>query len=368
MKTKRKSRPNRMWTGMLLFCSYLLYPSIVKAEDEEHQSTSPQISGFIETTYNLNFAFPLTNSLRSYDARANQILLNNAHFSLSGSSKVLMYTAEIDFGTDASVHGLVHQGISGINGGPIGVDIQEAYITYQPLKEIGLTVGRFVTLEGIEVIEGPANPTISRGYLFGLAEPFSHVGGYFKISPSDSFFIKLGAINGWDLFLDNNNFKTIISEIGFNFDPVAFDIAYYVGAEQPANNTNLRHSVDLTGITKIIPNVDLWFQGNYGTERKAALDGKDASWYGFGLQPLISLTDSHLLGVRYELFSDSGGARTGTSELLAHNLSIVPTYKLNSFMLRGEYRLDLANKEAFLTEKGTSKTSNTVSLGFSYNF
>ena len=51
-------------------------------------------------------------------------------------------------------------------------------IDYVP-GDLTLTGGKFVTYEGIEVIEGPVNPTLTRGFLFGLAEAIGHVG--FKV-------------------------------------------------------------------------------------------------------------------------------------------------------------------------------------------
>lgn len=352
-----------MKSSVIKYFSVSLLFLLVSVSSISAQKTGPILSGYVETSYNYNFGKGTANSLRSYDARANQILLNNVHLNLSGStSEKVSYFADIDFGTDAAVHGLVHQ--TGIGSGPIAVDIQEAALTYSFSDKFKFTAGKFVTFEGIEVIEGPVNPTISRGYLFGLAEPFTHVGGYLTFAASPEIELRLGVVNGWDLLVDNNPDKTIISRVGLNFgDPLTLGISYYTGVEQ-VSSSDARNSFDVTGLTKIIPSVALNFQVNYGTE---TISGVDTKWFGFGVQPVITLTESIDLGLRAEYFADEDGARTGVNDLKAFNFTIVPTFKYDGVALRVEYRLDSANSEVFTEKSEISKTSNTISFGVSYN-
>lgn len=341
--------------------------AIVSGQNSFAQN-GPHFSGYIESSYNYNFAKGTTNTLRSYDARANQIMLNNVHIVASGTpSEKVNYFAELDFGTDAAVHGLVHQ--TSLGAGPVAVDVQEAAITYSVSNKFKFTGGKYVTFEGIELIEGPLNPTISRGYLFGLAEPYTHVGGYVNLIPTKEIDIKLGVVNGWDLLVDNNTDKTIISRFGVNLgDLLAFGISFLTGVEQ-VNSDNWRNSIDLTGVTKAISGVALNFQVNYGTETFTDSSGADTDtkWYGFTLQPLIALSQMFDLGLRAEYFADDQGARTGIVNLSAFNFTIVPMFKYNGFMFRFEYRFDSSNKEIFVEENGTAKTSGTISLAISCN-
>lgn len=325
-------------------------------------SKAQDFSGYIDASYNYNFSGGMTNSLRSYDARANQILLNNVHLGIAGTpSDKVSYYAEVDFGTDAAVHGLLHQ--SGLGAGPVAVDIQEAAITYAFSDAVKFTGGKFVTFQGIEVIESPLNPTISRGYLYGLSEAYTHVGGYFTFIPSGVIDLKVGVINGWDLLIDNNMDKSFISRLGVNLgDPLAFGISFYTGIEQ-VNSENWRNSVDITGVTKVIPGITLYFQGNYGTETFTDISGDtDTKWFGFGLQPVIALTEMFDLGFRAEYFADDQGARTGIPSLNAFNLTLVPTIKCEAATFRFEYRFDSSNKEIFIEETGVADNSSTVSF------
>ncbi len=327
------------------------------------QKTGPVFSGYIDASYDYNFSKGTTNSLRSYDARANQILLNNVHLVASGTpSNKLSYMAEFDFGTDAAVHGVLHQ--TALGAGPVAIDLEEAAIVYSLSDQLKFTGGKFVTFEGIEVIEATSNPTISRGYLFGLAEPFTHVGGYFTFIPSNEIDFKLGVVNGWDLLIDNNTDKTIISRLGINLgDPLTLGVSFYTGIEQ-VNSSDWRNSLDVTGATKAIPGITLNFQGNYGTE---TINTVDAKWFGFGIQPVIPLGGNLELGLRGEYFADDQGARTGVADLKAFNFTVTPALKCDGAIFRLEYRFDNSNHPVFVEKNGTAKNSNTVSFEFSCN-
>jgi hypothetical protein len=327
------------------------------------QKTGPEFSGYIDASYNYNFSKGTINNLRSYDLRANQIMLNNVHLAASGNpSSKLSYIAEFDFGADAGVHGLLNQVAPGA--APIGVALEEAAVTYSMSDQWKFTGGKFVTFEGIEVIESISNPTISRGYLFGLAEPFTHVGGYLTFIPSNEIDVKVGVVNGWDLLVDNNTDKTIISRLGINLgDPLTVGVSFYTGIEQ-VNSSDWRNSLDVTGATKAIPGVTLNFQGNYGTETINAVDTK---WFGLGIQPVIPLGGNFELGLRGEYFSDDQGSRTGVADLKAFNFTVVPAVKCDGATFRFEYRFDNANHSVFVEKNGTSKNSNTVSFEVSCN-
>ena len=189
----------------------------------------PKITGFIDTTYNYNFNKPASqttklgtpgttttgSNLSSYLTKSNDITFNAAHVALNGSAADgIGYTIEFDAGSDANVN----TPTSG-SGAADDFDLQEAYLT-SPLFETGvnLKVGKFVTLEGIEVIESPLNPTISRGHFFGMAEPFTHVG--FLMSrplPIKGLELRAGLVIGWDVLSDNNNRKTALVGLGINY-------------------------------------------------------------------------------------------------------------------------------------------------------
>ncbi len=332
------------------------------------EMAAPKLSGFIDTTYNQKISGTKTtpNFGRSFDVTPNTFLLNTVHLNVDGSAGPAGYHIELDFGPDATTAGAATN------------NIQEAYMTWSMSghmegQKCWLTVGKFVTLEGIEVIESGMNPTISRGYLFGLAEPFSHTGVKMDHTVMNGKFqFTLGAVNGWDTATstgvpavavadtDNNRDKTYLGRIGFNGgDPLTVGLVYYTG---PEGGSDKRTSIDITGVSKWGP-LAINFQYNVGDEEVA---GTTEKWSGFGIQPVYTITDKFSVGARYEYFNDkdSGvGRNLGAKD--AWNFTLTPTWKLSDAVtVRAEYRLDNFTPKV----GGTSEDYSTVGAEMIYTF
>jgi hypothetical protein len=334
----------------------------------------PAVGGYVDTQYIYNFDKPMggMTPFRSYDAQDNNIS-NTAHLAITGKlSDEVTYNVEVDAGSDADTT-VVNTTAGGVANGQ-DVVLQEAWLHYVSASKLGLKAGKMATFHGIEVIESVANPTISRGYLFGLGEPFTHVGAMATYALEKVDFA-VGVINGWDQQNDVNTGKTGVAKVGLNFgDPLALTFSAHHGPEQAANSSNNRSSLDMTGVTKLIPNVDLWFQGLIANEEGALdLDGDTVAddlgeWKGWTIQPVIKFGEKFSLGARYEYFDDNG-SRTLTTDPLTgapqsvvlRNISIAPAYKLTeNVVVRAEYRMDDSNKKVFTDDKGNAEDSNST--------
>ena len=313
---------------------------------------APVISGFVDVTYNYNLSDPAggITPFHSYTAPHNSFLLNAAHLALSGEGEQLRYAVEVDLGTDAAV-----------NSGDDDVDLQEAYVSYVSSSGVGFLVGKFVTFSGIEVIESGSNPTISRGFLFGLAEAFTHVGAVATYQVSPSLDLALGVINGWDLVVDNNDAKMLVAKLGYSTDGASVTVSGYAGPDQAGDEDNWRLSGDVTGMVALGA-VELWGQVNAGSEEGTALDGDTGRWIGFGLQPVWRASSRFSLGGRAELFSDGDGARTGVDQTL-FNLTVTPAFLVApGLVVRGEVRVDVSNEDVFVDEDADASGTQVVAL------
>lgn len=344
----------------------------------------PKITGYINSTYNQNLnspasqttvlGAPLTatpgNNLSYYATKANTFQMNAAHLAFTGSpSDGIGYVVEVDAGSDAQVN------TSANSGTPDDFDIQEAYLTYKcPMTGINLKFGKFVTLEGIEVVESPANYTISRGLLFGLAEPVTQTG--FLLShdlPIKGLELRAGLANGWDQLSDINEGKTVFGGLGINYGDVATGgLSVYHGPEQASDRGDNRTSVDLTIFTKPFSKLTLGLQGNWGEEQFSGTFAGLDTWSGFGIQPLYQVTDKFSLGGRWEYMDNKDGSRfgTGTGGNVS-NFTITPTFKhTENITFRAEYRVDMANKKFFESDSGTfdKKNASQIFGEFIYSF
>lgn len=361
---------------------------------------APNLSGFVETSYNLNFNRPpsQTQRGRSFDFHTNSFIFNAFHLKAVGSiGEDAGYVGELIAGSDARVIKDPFTQVAGAgtagSGAASNVEYHEAYAWYKcPLMNgVTFTAGKFATLEGIEVIEGPDNYTVSRGFLFGLAEPFTHTGFKANYAFTDQFDLTLGLVNGWDTLTDNNRGKTIIGRVGLNLgDLFNGGISFTYGAEKDnlktaataaslAAQDDKRTSLDATFWSKFNDMVTVAWQANYGEEEKASAytAGLGATWFGFGIQPKITVSDKFWVGARYEYFEDKDGARTAPAVAKPHalqNITIAPAWKIYdplTFQVEGRY--DWSSQSYFEQKDGAVANFNaaqqfTVGAKFDYVF
>jgi hypothetical protein len=346
----------------------------IPAEEEPPAIPAPTVNGYVEAGYHINFTEKRVSRaipMRVYDPAGNSFALHAAHLALTEKfTDAISAVVEIDAGRDAVANG----------GGAypwkidpqFGFDVQEAYANYAS-GIFTLTAGKFVTYEGIEVIEGPLNPTITRGFLFGYAEPFTHTGvkAHFQLGSIVNFGV--GVVNGWDLIGDNNQGKTVLARLALftPSDPFFAALSGSVGPEQPGNSKNQRVSVDLTGAITPSAAFALWYQFNVGNEKHPlAAPDVTATWWGFGLQPVLTI-DAFSLGGRIEYFADPKAARSPGGNFF--NITVTPGVKLaDVFKLRAEFRADIASKAVLgkvdSMGLGTGKSQITGAVSAEYTF
>jgi hypothetical protein len=302
--------------------------------------------------------------LRAYDS-ANGFLLNQASLGIKHQLNETIYgVIRFDAGANAGINSF---GVSRL------FDVREAYAVAQG-SGFTFTAGKFTTYQGIEVVDGWLNPTITRGYLYFLAEPVTHVGAKLHYT-TNMFDIGAGVVNGWDSNNgyfgtgDNNPQKTVIWRAAVTPVPqffAAFSGTY--GVETLAASNNPRLSMDLTGAVTPVPSLVINFQGNYGSEKN-----QDSNWLGFGVQPVLKL-NAFQVGARFEYFKDKGLTRTGLllqgtppeAKQSYYTFGIAPGYTIaGAMLLRTEFRVDGAQDEVLW---GGKKTQTSLAFSAAYYF
>lgn len=320
------------------------------------------VSGFIDTSYSLNLNQPPgatpTSVMRLYDNRVNTWLLNAAHVAITGGlGRDTDYVVELDMGWDASR-----------NPGSTGsFDIQEAYVDAKIGDSgFGLRAGKFATSAGIEVMESPDNPTISRGFLYTYAQPRTHTGGGFAFA-GDQFNVGLDFVNGWDLMVDDNNTQMYAFEIGVEpNEDFGLTLTYVIGTMrvwEPGWFDRMRTSLDVTASIAAGPSTRVYVQYNTASQETA---GPDVGGSGVGVQAVIKPSRDFSLGLRYEIFEDPDDWRVGDGAAASYsNITVAPGFRLSdSTTLRFELRIDSADDTVFQDDTGayTENTQTTVGL------
>jgi hypothetical protein len=343
------------------------------------------IGGYVEGAYHRTLGdtdYKLVLPTRAYDT-ANGFQLHAAHLVIKHAATEHV-NAEINFdaGSDAAVNNFT----AGTPSAQL-FDVPQAFASYSNAG-VTLTAGKFATYEGIEVFQGPNNPTITRGFLYFLAEPVTHVGAkvHYASGPID---VGVGLVNGWDtngrfFTADNNDMKTGIFRVGVTPNKQFFAaLSGTYGVEKAGGTSDPRLSVDLTGAVIPNDNITINFQGNLGSEKAAGLPDPttgaptDASWFGFTVQPVLKF-DAVSVGARYEYFKDTKGSRTLVANDPTYmNFTITPGYTFDgAFTLRAEFRYDTCSEEVLgvptLAANGMpnplKKNQSTIALGAHYTF
>lgn len=289
-----------------------------------------KLSGYVSGSYmyNWNRAEPVTGRL--FDNNHNEFSLNKFKLTLekgvpySSTNWDVGYRTDVIFGQDAQKNQA-----AGLSLGNQG-DLEQAYLTVNAPVGNGLqfSVGKMVTLLGLEVIEETANPNWSVGNQFMFAENATSLGGQVAYKFNDKIDAQARVMNGWDVVKDNNNSLSYMGRIGFTLtEKFNFAVLGYGGPEETDNSGAWRKGAELLLNYKFTPKLQMWLQGDYGredaSEQLAALTGNasllndDADWYAVGGWLQYDFTDKVGVALRADYFADKDGARTSGSPVFA---------------------------------------------------
>ncbi|ALJ05334.1 hypothetical protein APS56_09440 [Pseudalgibacter alginicilyticus] len=203
--------------------------------------------------------------------------------------------------------------------------LNQAYVYWNVSESTTLTMGRFNTFLGYEVIAPAANFNYSTSYLFSSG-PFSHVGLKADFALSDDFSLMLAIMNPWDTNdISTTGEYSLGAQLGYSGQFLNF---YY----DSGNNGGLGFEVDYTGGFDLS---DSFFMGI-----NAAYNDNDGSgFYGAALYPQYATSDAFSLGLRGEFYGLHGDANPAEESVLALTLtgSLVVD---NNLIIKPEIRLD----------------------------
>jgi hypothetical protein len=347
------------------------------------QAEVPNISGFVDVGYNYNTNGQATNAHRSFDNMSNSITLQNAKIGFDGKlENGVGYKIDLMYGHDAAVVNVTEDYAPTAEDDIFGVqkvenlqfNLQQAFLTFPcPITGAGLSLGKFVTPFGVEVVEAKDNYNISRGLLFGYTVPFSHTGLKADKGFADGkYTATLGLVNGWDNMQDNNSAKTGIVQVGTTILPktsILLGGAY--GSEQAtpdagAQSTEGNGRMLVDAIVKVTPVDALTLIANYDVGEEKFNDPANpnthmkitSNYQAFGLHANYQLTDMLSVAGRWETLDDDG-YKTLTEQVLTSDTLTVQAKK-DGVIYRLEYRADHSSQDEFVNKDGMGVESQTT--------
>lgn len=267
------------------------------------------------------------------------------------------------------------------------VDIPEMYLSYiAPLgKGLRFDAGKFATHMGSEVIGGydGYNDEFSRGFIFGFGVPFTHTG----VKATYAFNSKVSAMflmtNGWDEFQRMNHGYSFGGQLVLTpTKNTAFYLNWIRGPDIPKDDIDNRNALEVVGSWKATSRLNLGFDTLYAHEENGVARGHDAIWKGAAVYMKYAFTPKFSLAFRPEIFADTGGTRTGIPQTL-RGFTWTPEYAMaarlshinehfkkldGKFVVRGDIRLDLSNKDVFQRDDYWVNNQFTTAVNLIYLF
>ena len=278
---------------------------------------------------------------------------------------------DLTIGRDADTiasYGTISKSKGPANGANHYFDVTQAYVHFGAAP-LTIIAGKYVTAAGAEVIKSDSDVNYSRSILFGYAIPFSHTGVRATWKMSDTLSVFGGVNQGWDAVSDPNSDKT--AELGATFAPskeMSFSAVYYGGKEllsnYPKSDLNgMRNLVDVVGTFTFSEQMTLVLNYDYGTQDKAAFNGGKAKWQGLAAYLNYQLSEQWRVSLRGEYFDDKDGYRTGVAQKWKEGTVTLAYLPAKAWEIRGEFRADKSDKDAFLKSDGVSATDTQRSFG-----
>ncbi|MEP5339100.1 MAG: outer membrane beta-barrel protein [Algibacter sp.] len=210
--------------------------------------------------------------------------------------------------------------------------VNQAYVYWNVSEGTTLTMGRFNTFLGYEVIAPAANFNYSTSYLFSSG-PFSHVGLKADFALSDDWSLMLAITNPWDT---NDTSATgeyaLGAQLGYSGQ---FLNLYY----DSGNAGGLGFEIDYTGGFDLSDSFFLGLNAAYN-------DNDGSGFYGAALYPQIATSDSFSIGLRGEYFGLHGDGDDLPSVLAT---TLTGSYTVENLIIKPEIRLDaLSNADGGL--------------------
>jgi hypothetical protein len=325
---------------LFLFAAILLTSSAL-AQEEEAEEKKISISGSVDVYYqsNLSASDNVAQSFGTSFADELGFALGMANVIASYEGETTGVVADLTFGP---------RGESATG----GYNLNQLYAYWNVSEGTTLTMGRFNTFLGYEVISPAGNFNYSTSYMFSSG-PFSHVGVKADFSLSEDFSLMLAVMNVTDT---NNNLTGVYSlgaQLGYSGQYLNF---YYDGGEV------LGFEIDYTGGFDLSETFFLGINAAYA-------DDEGEGFSGVALYPQLATSDDFTIGLRGEYFSTRSDFVTDDPSVFATTLT--GSYTVENFTIKPEIRLDSWGSDVepyFDADGAPSKSLSSFLIAAIYSF
>ena len=333
------------------------------SQDSTKKEPAFKLSGSADvyTRYNFNNpTAPAYNNPTSFTNSHNSFELGMASLRADHSFGKAAITADLGFGK--RVEDFSYNDIAGERGFSLS-NVKQLYLSYAVSDKLKLTMGKWATHVGYELVDAYLNRNYSMSYMFSYG-PFFHTGIKADISLGGKSALMVGVANPTDYSTTTSTSKFAIAQ----FSTASSDskVKLYVNYQggKVAQGVSLNQGdIVITGALS-----DKFSIGYNGTIQVRKPSGKAGdSWWGSALYFNVDPTSYFGLTLRTEYFNDKENVVTVNSKVFETTLSA--NFKVSNLTIIPELRLDNASQNIFSKNNGDF-TKNTASaiLAAVYSF
>ena len=337
---------NTKFVKNILLSSLALFSSVALVAQEEEESKL-KITGSVDAYYRTNLSSTDDAILGAVQAPSTSFATETG-FALGFANLIASYEGDKTGAVADLVYGPRGLQAAGVD---TGIFINQLYAYWNVSEGTTLTIGRFNTYLGYEVIAPAANFNYSTSYLFSNG-PFSHVGLKADFALSDDFSLMLAVMNVTDTNQNLTGTYSAGAQLGYSDQYLNF---YYDGGEV------LGFEVDYTGGLDLSEDFFLGINAAYTSN-----DG--TGFYGAALYPQLATSDSFSLGLRGEFFATYDDIDS-TDDDSVFAVTLTGSYSVENLIIKPELRLDSGNTEIFLdNDLNPTKSLSSFLLAAIYSF
>ena len=311
-----------LFFGALAFTSVCLF---AQEEEQEEMSSSPfALSGSIDAYFRTALSTSDANGIYTPDG-ATTSFANQTGFALGMANLIGSYEkgdtgviVDLVFGPRGTEATFANDVLDGI--------INQAYAYWKVSEKTTLTIGRFNTWVGYEVIAPAANFNYSVSHLFSNG-PFSHIGAKADFAFSDDVSLMLAVTNPWDTNdISASGEYALGAQLGLYGQYLNF---YY----DSGKDGGLGFEIDYTGGFDVSDDFFLGINAAYNDNSETGF-----GFYGAALYPQLATSDSFSLGLRGEYFQRTIDNVDDVPGVLG--LTLTGSFTKDNLIIKPEIRLD----------------------------
>jgi hypothetical protein len=334
-------------------------PDSTSTTPEVEQNPKPTITGSVDVYYRFNFANPktTTNNYTSFTNSHNSFELGMASIKADHSIGKASATIDLGFGRRAEEFSYGDPTHSTL------FAVKQAYVSYAVSDHFKLTMGKWATHVGYELVDAYLNRNYSMDYMFSYG-PFSHTGLKADISLGKKSNFMIGVANTSDIVSTSTSRKYAIAQ--FSTASASDKIKAYLNYQGSYGGAFGTSQFDLVLIGTVS---NVFSIGYNGTVQYVTPKGKSSSsWWGSALYFNYDPASNFGITLRGEYF-DNKKAVVSAPATSIFDVTLSPNFKIGNLTIIPELRLDAAKNSIFEKDDGTA-TKNTVTgiLAATYHF